>query len=375
MLNSLKTMLGFSLLALIGVWMGCSSKTSPVASYSASKTNKAAHSQAGPLTNPTAPRFLKGWGAIDFPDPSLKAAVRAALVSKLGLSAGVAPSFLAENLFKLTKIDASGQGIQNLRGLEYAVYLDTLNLADNSITGIYYLPEIDAPIDWNRASLTKLKYLNLMTNEIADIDSLGRLTKLEYLNLADNSITGIDSLASLTKLTTLYLADNSITDLSPLADLTNLATLYLSSNSITGISDLAGLTELTTLYLADNSITDLGPLASLTKLKRLAIGGNPFRGDLSPLEGLTELEWLMVNSAGVTDLSPLEGLTKLIYLDISASPGITDFSPLVCLLPTLNTLALRGMPLFRVEDGENVPKQDQTDLLYLAAKGVTINFQ
>ena len=39
MLNYLKTLLGFSLLALIGVWIGCSSKTSPVASSnSASKT-------------------------------------------------------------------------------------------------------------------------------------------------------------------------------------------------------------------------------------------------------------------------------------------------------------------------------------------------
>ena len=39
MLNYRKTMLAASLLALIGVWMGCSNDTSPVASYSASKTN------------------------------------------------------------------------------------------------------------------------------------------------------------------------------------------------------------------------------------------------------------------------------------------------------------------------------------------------
>ena len=369
MLKSLKTMLGVSLLALIGAWIGCSSNTSPVASYSASKS----HSQFPPLWVPECAACVEG-KPVDIPDPKLKAAVRAALVTKLGLSAGVEPSFTVDNVFKLTKLDASGQGIQNLSGLEYAVYLDTLNLADNSITGIYHLPE--AGNKWNRANLTKLKYLNLRTNEIADIDSLAGLTKLEYLNLADNSITDIDSLADLTKLEYLNLADNSITDLSPLASLTKLEYLNLSSNSITGISDLADLTELTTLYLADNSITDLSPLASLTKLKRLAIGGNPFRGDLSPLASLTELEWLMVNSAGVTDLSPLEGLTKLAYLDISSSPGITYFNPLTCLLPTLKTLALRGMPLlFQVEDGEKVPKQDRQDLLYLAAKGVTISFE
>ena len=345
MLNYLKTMLGLSLMVLIGVWMGCSNDTSPVASYSASKTN----------TDEAVP------------DANLRNAIRAAL--GLGPTAPVRWG----DLFELsTKLDAEGLGIVNLKGLEVLVFglvfMDTLNLADNEIADL-------SPL----GGAQFLKYLNLSTNEITDVAPLRGIGHLKYLNLADNSITDIDSLVYWSKntLTTLNLADNSITSVSPLARLTKLEYLNASSNSITDISDLAGLTELTTLYLADNSITTLSPLASLTKLKRLAIGGNSFRGDISDLAGLTELEWLMINSAGVTDLSPLEGLTKLKYLDVSSSPGLTYFSPLSCLLPdkgALETLVLRGMPLFRVVDGENVPKQDRPDLLYLASKGVTITF-
>ncbi len=343
MSKSLKTLLGFGLLGFIGVWIGCSSDSSPVAPpHPAGKTHLTSQDPTDP-----APTY------VTFADSSLERAVRTALGAQVGgdptssLTDPTVPPLRVTDLATLTTLNARSRGIQSLAGLEHATNLTALMLDNNSI---------------------------------ADISDLAGLTKLEYLSLMGNSIAGIDSLADLPKLEYLYLTSNSITDLSPLADLPKLKHLYLTSNSITDLSPLAGpladLPKLEYLYLASNSITDLSPLASLTKLKRLALGGNPFGGDLSDLAGLTELEWLMVNWTGVTDLSPLEGLTKLTYLDISSNSGITDFSPLTCLVPTLKNLALRGMPFFQIDAaGGKVPKQDQTDLLYLVAKGVAINFE
>ena len=300
-------MLGFSPLALFGVWIGCSSNTSPVASYSASKT-------ADADTAPASSVFT-------IPDAKLKSAIRTAL----GRPASDSTSAITESdLASLKALTAKGKGIVNLLGLEQAV-------------------------------------------------------NLEYLNLADNSITDLSPLVALSKLKYLYLESNSIADLTPVVGLPKLEDLRLTTNSITDISVLTGsfayLPKLEYLYLASNSITDLSPLADLPKLKRLTLGGNPFGGDLSDLAGLTELEWLMVNWTGVTDLSPVEGLTKLTFLDISSNSGITDFSPLTCLVPTLKNLKLRGMPLLsEIVNGVRVPKQDQPDLLYLAAKGVAIGW-
>ncbi|HSF73922.1 MAG TPA: leucine-rich repeat domain-containing protein, partial [Microcoleus sp.] len=71
------------------------------------------------------------------------------------------------------------------------------------------------------------------------------LSSMTELDLGSNQITDISSLGSLTNLTTLNLKDNQITDFSFLGSLTNLTTLYLTYNQITDISFLGSLTNLT----------------------------------------------------------------------------------------------------------------------------------
>ena len=66
MFKSFKSLLGLSLLAFFAVWMGCSSDSSPVAPYSASKTHDT--SQTDPVTGAPA----TDTHIVDFGDNNLK---------------------------------------------------------------------------------------------------------------------------------------------------------------------------------------------------------------------------------------------------------------------------------------------------------------
>ncbi|MEG4105264.1 leucine-rich repeat domain-containing protein [Microcoleus sp. S13_C5] len=117
--------------------------------------------------------------------------------------------------------------------------------------------------------LSSMTKLDLNSDRITDISSLGSLTNLTTLDLGGNQITDFSFLGSLTNLTTLYLTWNQITDISFLGSLTNLTTLDLDHNPITDISALRKLTNLTTLDLGDNQITDISALRKLTNLTEL----------------------------------------------------------------------------------------------------------
>ena len=196
MLKSLKNLLGFSLLGFIGVWIGCSSDSAPVAPYSASKTHD------------TTPIVTAATEAV-FTDDNLLRAVREA-VFPAGTPA--VTTLTRDDLSGLKVLKASNKGIKSLSGLEYATNLDTLVLNRNSITDVTPL-----------AGLTSLEYLNLGSNKITSLDSLARLTNLEYLNLPFNKIRDVSPLASLTNLEYLDLYTNyDVDDISSLASLTKL---------------------------------------------------------------------------------------------------------------------------------------------------------
>lgn len=137
----------------------------------------------GPLILLAAATTRPGFGEeghVDLRDSSLKAAVEKAL----GMS-----NPTADQMLNLTRLEAKGLGIVDLRGLEYAV-----NLA----------------------------HLDLRENKINDISVLGNLTKLTRLWLADNQVTDIHPLSSLTNLKRLFLFRNRISDISAVSELTNL---------------------------------------------------------------------------------------------------------------------------------------------------------
>src|SRR6476469_7070808 len=105
--------------------------------------------------------------------------------------------------------------------------------------------------------LSSMTELDLSSNQITDISSLGSLTNLTKLHLSYNQIRDFSFLGSLTNLKILSLHNNSITDFSFLDKLPNLTALYLSKNGISDFRFLGFLTNLTTLYLGENQITDI----------------------------------------------------------------------------------------------------------------------
>ena len=217
---------------------------------------------------------------VNIPDPNLRNAIEQALGKARG------ETITAEDMARLTQLDAKNRNIANLTGLEAATNLRNLKLQENSISDI-------SPI----AGLTQMVFLYLRDNSISDISPLSRLTQLIVLHAGGNRISNISPLAGLINLAGLGLGRNNITDISPLSRLTQLTSLGLHSNSISNISPIERLTKLNELFLYDNSISDLSPLVANTGLRngdQIFLKGNP----LSSLSINTHIPTLQ--SRGVT---------------------------------------------------------------------------
>jgi Leucine-rich repeat (LRR) protein len=140
---------------------------------------------------------------IKFVDPNLEQAVRDALEIPAG------QPITKADMARLTDLDASNRGIQNLSGLEYAINLQGLDLSFNQISDI-------SPL----ANLTNLQFLHLLSNQISNISPLANLTNLQYLLLDSNQISDISPLISNTGLgqgDEVYLQNNPL-DLTPGSD-------------------------------------------------------------------------------------------------------------------------------------------------------------
>ncbi len=265
------------------------------------------------------------------PDPNL----RAAIAERLGKAPS--DSITETDLARLTELVADERGIRDLRGLEYAVRLERIELRRNSISDL-------SPL----AGLVRLNNIKLRGNKITDVSPLGNLINVDWLGLEENAITDVSPLTGLVKLNGIGLEGNPISDVSPLAgcisleginarrtaisDFSSLAKLArfrwleMDRSNISNLSGLAGLTQLTRLQLNDNSIKDITPLAKLTRLESLELVNNTIL-DVSPLAGLTNLEHLHLRNNIISDVSPLAGLTNLKQLSLNNN-AIADFSPL-----------------------------------------------
>ena len=103
------------------------------------------------------------------------------------------------DMLGLTFLDASGVGIADLTGLEYALNLRTFECIHSQLTSL-------APL----AGLVNLESLAFNENNISDLSPLAGLTNLRSLILHDNEISDISPLAGLSKLEMLDLHANQI---------------------------------------------------------------------------------------------------------------------------------------------------------------------
>ena len=237
--------------------------------------------------------------SVHFNDPKLKAAVKHQL--------NITHDPTEADMLGLIKLDAGGDGVSDLTGLEYATNLDELVFYENQISDL-------SPL----AGLSKVRIINFFWNQISDLSPLAGLTNLVQLDLQRNNISDISRLVGLTNLYYVQLGMNQISDLSPLAGLTNLTQIELGQNQISDISPLGGLRSLWSLHLEDNHISDLSPLAGLTKLKYLRLHDNQI-SDISPLAGLAALAAVSLSG------NPLNQEAYSVYIpQITANnPGVS----------------------------------------------------
>ncbi len=249
-------------------------------------------------------------GTFHIPDANLRSAIAEAL--------GKAPGAVvtAEDIARLTRLDADERGIRDLTGLEAATRLERIECRHNAIADL-------SPL----AGLTRLNNIKLRGNRITDVSPLADLINVDWLGLEENAISDLSPLKGLVKLDGIGISDNPISDVSPLASLISLEGINAWRTHINDFSVLAKLPKLEWIEFGDNrAISALPSLNGLKALKRLEIN-NCSISDLSGLAELQQLEWLTLVNNLISDVSPLRELKDLKHLNLDANV-ISDVSPL-----------------------------------------------
>ena len=257
MFKSLKNLLGLSLLAFFGVWMGCSSNASPV-----SPSNKAVTGDDGSATQVATVTVSP---AVTFGDTKLRDAVMLAL----NIHFPVVPT--EAHMDSLRVLRAGGRGISDLTGLEHA---------------------------------TNLTELYLSSNSIEDVTPLADLDKLEILYLAENQITDVSSLAGLNKLTSLRIGVNK--------RVVDGVEQRMGSDGLKAA--VAGMPNLTDLKVNALWLTDISFLEDLPKLEYLNLNGNRGIISLKPLACLKVLADLRIQRVNIAYSSPHDLHPLLLFL-------------------------------------------------------------
>jgi len=255
---------------------------------------------------------------IQFADPNLEAVVRAAINKPSGVISSA-------DVQALTSLNARGQGIVSLEGVECLTSLTNFDLSANQVSDL-------SPL----ANLSSLRLFSAPSNQISNLSPLSGLTGLTFLSLSRNLIADATPVAGLTNLSFLALGHNQLSSIEPIRNLTRLETLGFEANQVSDISALAGLTSLKLLACHVNQIADISVLANTTQLEQLIAGSNQF-SSVAPLANLNSLTSVAVNGNQITDLTPLGTLTNLVYLSVSANPSAQGHSALANLV-SLRTL-------------------------------------
>lgn len=245
--------------------------------------------------------------------------------------------------------------IGNLKGLEYAINLESLRFS------IEYPQQNSQTIDISQlAQLTKLKSLYLYGNtedvsvisnlknleclELSvsyynpeNINVIENLTNLKYLYLSGGNIKSLDIVKNLTKLECLSIRGNlhDLEDLTPINNLTTLKTLNIyryegytnNQDKILDYSILNNITNLETLSIRDiYSQFDIDNIEEIKTLKNLNLEVNEII-NLNEIAKHTTLESLTLQGCKIKDMSFVKTLENLYYLQLKDNL-ITDITPL-----------------------------------------------
>ncbi len=249
---------------------------------------------------------------VNVPDTGLRAAINEALDKVSGAA------ITAAEMATLEDLDAVDRSIRDLKGLEAATNLRSLELRHNLISDL-------SPL----ASLIQLHHINVEDNVLSDLSPLAGLINLEALHVHHNLISDLSLIEGLINLRELNISHNVVTDLSPISGLIRLDRIVMTENPIGDLSPLTGLISLRSFRSWGTPILNLSALTELPKLRVLDICGGDL-SDLSVLEGFTTLRELYLVGNEISDISPLATLTGLTRLSLENNQ-ISDVSPLVSL--------------------------------------------
>ncbi|KAM7481300.1 hypothetical protein LguiB_005883 [Lonicera macranthoides] len=227
----------------------------------------------------------------------------------------------------VTGLDLNGEsisgGIDNSSSLFSLRFLQSLNLADNYISG---------PFPNSIGNLAMLSMMDMANSNFTGRipKSMRKLTQLAYLDLSYNMFTGaVPWLQMSKKLTHIDLSYNNLSgplSFTQFEGFVNLEYIDLQFNSFTGRipSSLFGLPSLKQLLLSNNhfdgSLAKI-PNASSSMLETLDLKGNKLEGEIPSsffdLKSLDTLYLLSNNLNGTIQLENFQKLVNLTTLDLS----------------------------------------------------------
>ncbi|MGY1460367.1 leucine-rich repeat domain-containing protein [Bacillus toyonensis] len=240
-----------------------------------------------------------------------------------------------EDLLKIKTLSIySGEGINEIAGLEHMTNLEKLTLRESNVTDISaisklrYLKYVDLtsnPIK-NIHPIEQLENINMLflrDNKISDLTPLSKMKKIKTLDLVGNNIEDIQPLFTLSTMKQLYLANNQISDLTGINQLSNVELLWIGNNKISNVESISKMSNLIELEIADSEIKDISPLSKLGKLQVLNLEEN-YISDISPLSNLTDLHEMNLGANEIADVRPVEELGKRISIDIQRQKIFLD---------------------------------------------------
>ncbi len=197
-------------------------------------------------------------------------------------------------------------------------------------------------------SLTHLKKLNLLHENISDLSPLNKLPRLQSLAITnnlneqgENVYLPIEQLTG-SSLKNLYLAELPDFTFTQVKGLTQLSRLSLSQIQAITFDDRFNQNSLQELFIKKSpGIKQISLIKKLQGLKKLTILGCQL-SDIRFLKNLTGLKKLNLSYNIIEDITPLKNLTQLEILNLSHN-RIKDFSPLDE-LPSLRVLTKRHNP-------------------------------
>ncbi len=267
--------------------------------------------------------------SVVFENPQIELLVRDTLKKPVG---GIS----RHQLLTIVKLDASGQNLTNLIGIELMPNLLELDLRDNHVNNLEPLKK-----------LRHLEKLNLRNNDLTDLSALSQLTSLTYLNIHSNPrIISIEPLSGLVKMQKLVMANVPIgKEIQVLENFRKLTHLNMRGCGLSDLETISHLKNLTYLNLHSNSgILSITPLKSLSNLQSLITANNPIGESIGTLAYLPQLKYLNLRNTNLTDISLLAGLTKLEYLNLHSNPNILSIEP-VRDMTELTTLIVEDVPI------------------------------